>query len=142
MTTFAVVYQSRRGHTRTIAEEIGKVLEVEPIDIHVPSVLPKADLLFVGMGIYGGKVDQDLLDYLEHIPCNTIKGAAVFSTSASGKDRMELAINILKHKGVQIYPKHLCLKGQFMLMNKGFPDANEKAKARAFALEVMQSFQG
>lgn len=142
MVQTSVIFQSRKGHTRTVANEIAKVCNCEAIDIHVPSVLPKTDLLFVGMGIYGGKVEQDLLDYLETIPGNTIKGAAVFSTSASGNDRMELAINILKHKGITVFPKHLCLKGQFLFLNKGMPDEKELAKARAFAQEVLDCFQG
>ncbi len=140
MVNSTVIFQSRKGNTKKVAEVISDTIGAELIDIHVPSILPKTDLLFVGMGIYAGKPDQDLLDYLELLPVNEIQGAAVFSTSCKGNDCMELAINILEHKGITVYPVHLALKGKFLFMNRKLPDALELEQARQFALEVQGSF--
>lgn len=137
-----VIYYSRKGHTKLIADAIGEVCGVEAINIAEPHSLGETDLLFVGMGVYAGKADQSLLDYLDNLPANMIKGAAVFSTSASTRDRCEMVVNILEHKGITVYPKHLCLKGQFLFFNLKHPDENDILKAQAFAQEVLQSFQG
>ena len=121
MTVINVIYSSRSGNTKKIADAIAYECEVDAIDVHEPNNITGTDLLFVGMGIYAGKPDGDMLDYLDQLPVNAIKGAAVFSTSATGNDHLGLAINLLEHKGVQVYPRHLLLKGKFLLMNKGKP---------------------
>ena len=140
MTVINVIYQSRSGNTRRIAEAIAGVCQVQAIDIHKPHNISGSDLLFVGMGVYGGKPDNSVLDYLDQLPANTIKGAALFSTSASGKDHMELAVNLLEHKGIQLYPKHLLLKGKFLFLNKNMPGRKECFEAEAFAEEVLEAF--
>ena len=140
MANVNVIYHSRGNNTRMIAEAIAEICGVEAIDIMTPHNITSSDLLFIGMGIYGGKPDNVLLDYLDQLPANAILGAAVFSTSATGKDHMALAINQLEHKGIQVYPRHLILKGQFLFMNKGKPGETEVRKARAFAEEVLGAF--
>ncbi|MBR4455454.1 MAG: hypothetical protein IKS32_04425 [Solobacterium sp.] len=140
MTVINVIYSSRSGNTKKIADAIAYECEVDAIDVHEPNNITGTDLLFVGMGIYAGKPDGDMLDYLDQLPVNAIKGAAVFSTSATGNDHLGLAINLLEHKGVQVYPRHLLLKGKFLLMNKGKPGEEELEEARDFAYEVMDAF--
>lgn len=138
-----LVYQSRGGNTRKAAEAMAEELNIEAIDINEPAVLADTDLLFVGMGIYGGKPDQNLMDYLDQLPQNKIRGAAVFCTSATGIDHMELAINLLEHKGIFIYPEHLCLRGQFMgFVAHGHPDDRDINKAKRFARQVMLAYHG
>ncbi len=140
MAVINVLYQSRSGNTRKAAEAIADVCGVEAVNINEPNNISGSDLLFVGMGIYAGKPDSFLLDYLDQLPANTIKGAALFSTSAQGKDQMQLAVNLLEHKGIQIYPRHLLLKGRFLFFNKGKPGEEELRAAREFAGEVISSF--
>ncbi len=140
MTVINVIYQSRGGNTKRVAEAIAEECGVEAVDIQTPHNIFGSDLLFIGMGIYAGKPDNSMLDYLDQLPVNAIKGAAVFSTSATGVDHMALAINQLEHKGITVYPKHLVLKGRFLLMNKGKPGPEEIEKALDFADEVLDAF--
>ena len=85
-------------------------------------------------------MNQTMLDYLDQLPVNAIKGAALFSTSATGTDHLALAVNLLEHKGIAVYPRHLLVKGRFLLMNKGKPGEEELEKARDFAAEVLDAF--
>ena len=141
MTVINVIYQSKRGKTRKIAEAIASACNVEAIDIESRHRnVSASDLLFVGMGTYGGKPDSAILDYLDQLPANTIKGAALFSTSATGKDHMELAVNLLEHKGIQLYPRRLLLKGSFLFLNGGRPNQKDCEMAAAFAEEVVGAF--
>lgn len=137
-----VIYYSRKGHTKMVADAVAKIAEVEAIDITKSHTLGDTDLLFIGTGIYAGKPDQVLLDYIDNLPANMIKGAAIFSTSASGKDRMEMLVNLLEHKGIVVYPRHLCVKGQYFFLAMRHPDINDLKKAHEFAQEVLDSFQG
>lgn len=143
MGTVRLIYQSRSGNTRKAAEAMAEELGIEAIDINEPAALADTDLLFVGMGIYAGKPDQNLMDYLDQLPPKRIRGAAVFCTSATGADHMELAINLLEHKGIFIYPEHLCLRGQFMgFIAHGHPNEKDLCRARRFARDVLLSFTG
>lgn len=47
------------------------------------------------MGVYAGHPDNGLMDYLDQLPVNTIRGAAIFSTSARGVDNTQLVVNLL-----------------------------------------------
>ena len=140
MTVVNVIYQSRGGNTQKIAEAIAEECGVEAVDIHEPNNIFGTDLLFVGMGVYAGKPDSSMLDYLDQLPVNAIKGAAVFSTSATGADHMALAVNLLEHKGIAVYPRHLLLKGRFLFLNKGKPGPEEIETAKDFAYEVLNAF--
>ena len=98
MANVNVIFHSRGGNTMKIADAIADICGVEAIDITTPHNITSSDLLFIGMGIYAGKPDPLLLDYLDQLPVNSILGAAVFSTSATGSDHMALAVNLLEHK--------------------------------------------
>ena len=140
--TVNVIYYSRKGNTQKVADAIAEVCGVKAIDIAQPHSLGETDLLFIGMGVYAGKADQSLLDYLDNLPVNIIKGAALFSTSASGKDRSEMVVNLLEHKGIVVYPKHLCLKGQFLFLNPKRPNEEDIEVAKKYAQEVLNAFRG
>ncbi|MBQ9329242.1 MAG: hypothetical protein IJ225_12010 [Solobacterium sp.] len=142
MNEINVIYQSRGGNTEVIAKAIAEECGVAAYDIESAVNVSGSDLLFVGMGIYAGKPDSSLLDYLDQLPVNVIKGAAVFTTSATGGEHAALVINLLEHKGIQVYPRHLNVKGKFLFMNKGKPGKDEVKEARDFAREVLDAFNG
>ena len=125
-----------------MAEAIAEQCGVEAIDISTPHVLPESDLLFIGMGIYAGKPDEALLKYLDDLPVGSFKGAAIFSTSCIGKDQTELAVNLLKHKHVEVYSNHLSLPGQFLFMQRKRPNSSDLAAAKRWAQKVLDAFNG
>lgn len=142
MPTVNVIYHTRNHHTETVADAIAAEAGCQAIDIRVPHTLPETDLLFIGTGIYAGKPDDSLLDYLDQLPVNKISGAALFSTSASGSDKTELIVNMLKHKGIEVYPEHFTCRGKFLFLAAGHPDENDCRSAAAFARRVINAFNG
>ncbi|MBQ1355586.1 MAG: hypothetical protein IIY72_03835 [Solobacterium sp.] len=142
MANIKVIYQSRGGHTEAVAKQIAEECGTTAISINEPNTLGPADLLFIGMGVYAGHPDNGLMDYLDQLPVNTIRGAAIFSTSARGIDNTQLVVNLLEHKGITVYPNPCLLKGQFLFVSKGRPDKRDFRKAREYAREVMAAFNG
>ena len=134
-----VIYESKKGHTETVANAVAAECGVQAIDITVPHVLPETDLLFIGTGIYAGKPDSALLDYLDQLPANKIKGAAIFSTSARGRSQTELMMNLLSHKGIEIYPRQFACRGQFLFLSVRHPDARDLSTAKAWARSVLDA---
>ncbi len=70
MAKVLVVYGSRHGGTRGIAERIGDVLRTEGLDVevtptdHVPDV-GAADAVVVGSGVYMGRWLKEAVDFIE-----------------------------------------------------------------------------
>ena len=137
-----VIYRSRKGHTETIANEIAKHCETEALDITVPHTLGDTDLLFIGTGIYNGKPDELLMDYLDQLPVNKIRGAAIFCTAGKGVDGTGLMVSILEHKGITVYRQRFCCRGRWLWRSKGHPDEEDIKNAGEFADRVLRAFQG
>ncbi len=135
----SIIYKTKLGHTEKLAKALGDVLNVEPINISEPHVLNHTDLLFVGTGIYGGKPDVALLDYLYNLPNNKIKGAAIFSSSVSKSENTELIVNILRHKGIEVLNKQFHCSGQFLIFKWGHPDNNDIKNIKEFGRLVLDS---
>ena len=81
----ALIYFSRGGNTRKIAEAMAEELEVTAVDVmkEQPDV-SDVDLLVVGSGTYGSKPGKELVAYLENLKPVEGKKAACFSSCASG----------------------------------------------------------
>ncbi|HAE16559.1 MAG TPA: hypothetical protein DCG51_08420 [Erysipelotrichaceae bacterium] len=131
-----LIYQSSSGHAYSVAKAVGNELNTKPIDIHEPAVLSDTDLLILCIETRDGKPDHYLLDYLDQLPVNSIKDAALISTSLSGRDYTELAVGLLGHKGISVYPKRLCLKRGIMRFFRSRPNESDLKEARLFAREV------
>ncbi|MBQ3272405.1 MAG: hypothetical protein IJH44_04025 [Solobacterium sp.] len=142
MANIKVIYQSRGGHTEAVAKQIAEECGTAAISINEPNTLGPADLLFIGMGVYAGHPANGLMHYLDQLPVNPIRGAAIFSTSARGVDNTQLVVNLLEHQGITVYPHPCLLKGQFLFVSKGRPDKRDFRKAREYAREVMTAFNG
>lgn len=138
----SVIYHSRLPHIQKVADAIAKKCNVEAIDISEAHQFPETDLLFLGIGIYKGKPDDALMDYLDQLPMNKIKGAALFSVSKSGNDHLEMVVNLLEHKGIVVYPEHFTCRRQHFIFAKGHPDARDVRRALRFTDRVLASFNG
>ncbi len=136
--TVSVIYQSRGGKTKMIADAIAEECGTEALDVNIRHTLDPGDLLIVGCGIYAGKPDESLLNYLEKLPVGKIRKAAVFSTSATGKDRTELIVSRLRNKGIDIIDEHFACKGKFLFLAGGHPDQQDLDNAREFARRAMK----
>jgi flavodoxin len=129
---FEVVYFSRSGNTRQVAEVMAEELGIKAKDIKSVDTLPGDAFIFLGTGCYGAVLVREIADFIER---NHLKGRriALFTTSAFGwgKEVSVMEKQILD-KGVDIAGRFNCF-GQFLAMKKGHPDAEELEKARQFA---------
>lgn len=82
-----IVYASRKGNTRRVAEEIGRVLaDRGPVDLFevadAPSQLPAADVVFIGGPTEGHSANPPMVEFLDRLAADSIAGrkVAVFDT--------------------------------------------------------------
>lgn len=79
-----VIYASRSGNTRTVAEAVAEVLgqhgavELYGVD-EAPAVVPSADLVVIGGPTEGHGLSEPMKAYLGRLEADSIRGRAVAS---------------------------------------------------------------
>lgn len=134
----ALVYFSRGGNTRKIAEAIAEELQIAPIDVKKESPeVGDADILIIGSGTYGGKPGKELVAYLENLKPVTEKRAACFASCAADSTKVLGTIReILNKKGYTIIDCFSCF-GKFAgLSKRGHPSTEELNQTREFAKKL------
>jgi flavodoxin len=133
---FEVVYYSRGGNTKKVAEAIADELWTTAKNITQVDTLPEDAFIFLGSGCYGSVLVKEISDFIER---NRLQGRkiALFTTSAFGwgKELMALEKHILD-KGVNIVGRFNCY-GQLLAMKSGHPDEEDLEKARTFARSMI-----
>ncbi len=132
MSKIQVVYQSRGGNTKKVAEAIAEVLGVGPI--HVDKAEKEdADILFIGSAVYAASLDKQMKDYLAKLEGAKIGKAVLFGTSAGGKKPFGMLKKRLLKLGIPVDERTCYIPGEFLFMNKGRPNETDLAKAGEFA---------
>ncbi len=77
---YQVLYYSKGGNTRKLADAIAGELGVKACDVRSSSLDPAAKVVFLGSGVYAGKPGEDLARFVE---THDFRGrtVAIFSTS-------------------------------------------------------------
>lgn len=132
-----LVYFSRSGNTRKIAEAIAEELEITPLDVKKESPnINNAELLIVGSGTYGDKPGKEMVSFLENLNAVTDKRAALFSTCAGDASKMMATMKeIIINKGFTIVDCFSCF-GKFTLVKRGHPTDDELNHAKEFAKKL------
>jgi flavodoxin len=77
-----VIYASRTGNTRTIAEAIAETMHergaaVEVLDAeHAPSTFPESDLIFIGGPTERHTLTPPMVDFFDRIEAGSLRGKA------------------------------------------------------------------
>jgi flavodoxin len=132
----AVVYVSRGGNTRKLAEAVAQAAGVKAQSAADAADLAQVDILFIGASIYAGKINKDLRQFLQALKEKQAAKAAVFGTSAGGKSALAEIRPILESKGIPVSPETFHCKGSFLCVNLGRPNAGDLAQAGEFAKRV------
>ncbi len=128
----AVVYYSKTGHSKKIAEAVAAGLGVRAESVTSRPVLGGIDLLFIVGGIYASKSDPRLLKYLSTLDKGQAKRAALI-TSSAGKLKQAMVRDTLAQQGIPVVGDEYVCQGSFLFFGKGHPDAGDIAGAVAFA---------
>ena len=143
MKTLIVYTSVHHQNTEKVAKAIAEELEADliPTAKAQPETLAGYDLVGFGSGIYFMKHHKTLLQFVETLPAGTKKRAFIFSTSGDGKSKHHAALKEkLVNRGFSLGDEFSCngwdtwgpLKF-FGGINKGRPDEQDLAAARAFA---------
>jgi flavodoxin len=131
----AVVYFSRTGNTKKVAEAIASAVGCAAQSVDEYDAGKPVDLIFVGGSVYGGKLDPALEDFILQLSPKAVGNAAVFSTHVSGEKAGDMLKLALAARGIPAGAGFSC-KGDFLFFNLGHPNRRELDEAGRFAAYV------
>ena len=136
-----VVYYSRGGNTRKIAEAMAQELGCKVFDVkkETPDV-SGIDLLIVGSGNYGDSVGDKLQQFLSDMPQIKSGKAAVFATAGGpGPKSLVVMREALEKKGYEVL-SNFKSRGQFLyFLNHGRPNSDDLKNARMFVSDLKKN---
>ena len=91
--TFQVLYFSRSGNTKKVANAIASEIGVISEDVK-HAELKKDTMIFLGSGCYGGKPGKHMIRFIEKNDFN-MRSIALFGTSGGGVGKETEAMEIM-----------------------------------------------
>lgn len=131
----AVRYYSRTGNTKQIAELIAAAAGCRAEEIEVP-LEGKTDILFLGGGIYWGKIPQAMKEYMKSLASGHIRRIAVFATAEEGFNACKYYQAYLKDLDMKVYQE--C----FLCQDKQVASEKKAEEAAEFAYKVLVKTAG
>ena len=132
---YQVIYFSRKGSTKKLADAISSQLGVKPEDVK-KAKLDQNAFIFLGSGCYGGKPSKVMKKFIENNDFKKIN-VALFGTSGGGEGKeVEEMQDQLNKKEAKIKGKFFC-KAKFAFMNLERPNNEDLDKAKKFAKNMI-----
>lgn len=138
-----VLYYSKGGNTKKIADAIAEELGVPKAEQIPPAYPPEGvNLLFLGTGIYAGKPDSKMIEFIRTLNNNRVRNVVVFGTTGSQDTAVETVKALLKEKGINVIDETFLCKGKyFIFFNRKKPDSDDIKAAKAFARRISDSLK-
>lgn len=130
----AVRFQSRSGHTRSVAIAIAGAVGADALPVDVP-LTGHVDLLFLGGAVYAWHLARPMREFIQGLDPKNIGAVAVFSTAASPNGASRLIEKACRRQGLNVLPEEYHCTGSAAAT----PEAAKNAAA--FAERVLRAQQ-
>lgn len=135
---YQVLYNSKGGNTRKLADVIAEEIGVKAADIRHSSLDPHANVIFLGSGVYAGKPGEDMMNFIQNRNFNGLK-VILFSTSwRTGEKAFDEMADVLRKKGAILLRGYHC-KGRAGFFNPGHPNREDLDGAKKFARDMVKA---
>lgn len=134
-----VRYYTKSGNTQKLAVAIADAVGAEAHDVSV-ELKEKADILFLGSSVYAAGVDEKVKAFVKNNAANIGK-IVNFSTAAILNSTYKQVKKLAEENGVEMASDEFHCKGEFKIMHKGRPNAEDLQKAAAFAKNIVKTSQ-
>lgn len=97
-----MVYSTKTGHTKKVADAIAKPLGITAHSLKEDLTIENVDLLFIGSGIYAGKISSELESFVNTLEKENVKKFAPFVSNVTGTKPLPKVREILQKKGIEV----------------------------------------
>lgn len=134
-----VLYHSATGNTKKIAEAIAKQADVKAENIADDSFVQDVDLLFIGDGIYGGKINAKTQKLLSSMNSSQVAHVAIFGTYGGQTKAIEQMKATLQSQGVNVCDEAFGCRGRaWLVANIAHPSTEDMEHAKQFAKRIIE----
>lgn len=133
----AIRYYTRSGHTEKLAKAIADKIQVKAENISV-MLAEKADILFLGCSYYAFDMDSAVKSFIAENKDNIGK-IVCFGTSAMMKSMKKPMKKVTEAYGIKLADEEFHCRGEFKIVNKGRPNAEDLQNAALFAERVVKA---
>jgi len=134
----AVIYFTKLGHSKKIAQAIAKELGVKALDIRENPEIEDLDLLYIVGGIYGGVSAPELLKYLKTLDPEQVKKTFLL-TSSGGKTTPATNVRtLLGELGIPVAEEEFTCQGAIFFVGLGHPNKTDLQNAIQFVRTTSQ----
>ncbi len=147
-----ILYSSRSGNTKKIADAMASQLNCEAIKItsdSIPSLLSleKYDIFLIGTGLYAGTPNEDMMKYLGKLDLRNPKLFALFITWGGTPRSDKMALTrlraLLESNGQKVLQENFACFGGWkgILIKRGHPKTEEIQAAGEWAKKLVASLE-
>lgn len=131
----AIRYYSKFGHSEKMAAAIGEIVNAVPEKVSTP-LNEDVDTLFLVSGIFLGKVNKDMIQFIKNLKPDQVGKAVLIGSSAIIPDPVKEMRATLKACGIPVYEREFICKGAMGPVHKGHPDANDMEALKQFTASI------
>ena len=132
----ALIYATKTGHSRKIAEAVAAGLGIKAMDIKSNPTISDIDLLFTVGGVYGGVSAPELLDFVGKMDSGSVKRAVIITSAVSQSARQKDLRAAFEAKGIDVMEEEFKCRGAFLFLGIGRPNATDIENAVTFAKKL------
>lgn len=134
----AVVYFSKTGHSKKIANAIAASFGIQALDLGSSPQLDTVDMLYVVGGIYANTNDPKMLTAIKELDAAKVKKAVLVTSCVSKRMKQDQARQALQQKGIEVVTDEYVCQGSFLFIGMGHPNQAELDEAVSFAKKIAQ----
>ena len=134
--TTAIRYFSKFGHTKQMADVVGKVTGAKPETTDVPVNQP-VDVLYLGSGVMLGKISSDMTKFIKSLTPDKVKCVVCFGSCAIIKSPVPQMRKALEARGITVDEREFTCPGAMGPIKAGHPDKKDIENFSQFVKKVL-----
>ena len=132
----AIRYYSKFGHTAKMANIVGELTNTRP-ELSTVRLTEPVDTLYLGSGVFLGKVDNSIVEFINTLTPDMVKCVVCFGSSAIIKSPVPQMRELLQAKGIAVSEKEFSCKGSMGPVHMGHPNKKDLDNFRQFILTTL-----
>jgi flavodoxin len=132
----AIRYYSKFGHSKQMAQSIEELVGAKAATVAEPLSGP-VDILYLGAGVFLGKVNSDVIDFINKLTPKVVKEVVLFGSCAIIDSPVPQMRKALEAKGIKVSDKSFTCKGSMGPIHMGHPNKADINGFRKFILSTI-----
>ena len=132
----AIRYYSKFGHTTKMADIVSKLTCTRP-ELATVRLTEPVDTLYLGAGVFLGKVDNSIVEFINTLTPDMVKRVVCFGSSAIIKSPVPQMRKLLEARGITVSEKEFTCKGSMGPIHSGHPNQKDLDDFRHFVISTI-----